>query len=463
VASGAIETGWHTAPMSDRPDLLDVARRLAAQATAGEQIEAYVARGRRTSVKAYGGEVESFTSAESLGVGVRVVRDHRQGFAHAGSLDEDVVAETLAEARDNAAFGEVDEWFGLAEPDGVVPIEQELWHESVVAFPAERKVDLAIELERLVRAGDPRIKGVRIASFGDGAGEAAVATSTGIEVDGRATSCHVSVSALAEEGDETTIGGGIDVGRDPEALDLEQAAADAVERAVRLLGATKPESGRLTIVLEPRMAASLLAIVGGTLTGERVLKGRSPFADRLGEEIASPVLTLVDDPTNPASLAADSHDGEGLACRRNVLIEGGVLDRFLQNAYSGRRAGTASTGSAVRSHRSTPGVGCQALAVVPGERTLEEIVASIDDGVLIQSLTGLHSGVNAVSGDFSTGAEGVRIRGGQLAEPVREFTIASTLQRLLLDIAEVGGDLEWLPSGTGSATLVIDGVTVSGR
>jgi PmbA protein len=211
------------------------------------------------------------------------------------------------------------------------------------------------------------------------------------------------------------------------------------------------------------MAAALLAIVGGTLTGELVLKGRSPFADRLGEVIASPALTLVDDPTNPASLAADSHDGEGLACRPNVLIDGGSLQMFLHNAYTGRRAGTASTGSAVRGHRSTPAVGCQALAMRPGARSLDEILASVDDGVLIQSLTGLHSGVNAVSGDVSVGAEGMRIRAGEIAEPVREFTIASTIQRLLLDLVEVGSELEWLPSGTGSAALVVDGVTVSGR
>jgi PmbA protein len=444
-------------------DLLELARRVVAQTQPGEEVEAYVARGRRTSVKAYGGEVESFTSAESMGIGVRVIRDRRQGFAHAGTLDEDAVADALAEARDNATFSEPDEWSGMAHPDGVEPVEQDLWHDEVVRFPAEEKVAMAIELERRVRAADPRITGVRISSFGDGAGEAAVATSTGIEVVGRATSCHLSVSALAEADGETTIGGGIDVARDPAELDLDEVAADAVDRAVRLLGAGKPDSGRRTVVLEPRMAAALLAIVGGTLTGERVLKGRSPFADRMGEAIAAPVLTLVDDPTNPASLAADSHDGEGLACRRNPLIRDGVLATFLHDSYTGRRSGTASTGSAVRGYGSTPTVGCQALAVVPGERSLEEIVASVDDGVLIQSLTGLHSGVNAVSGDVSVGAEGMRIRRGALAEPIKEFVIASTLQRLLLDVAEVGADLEWLPSGTGAATLVIPDVTISGR
>ena len=198
------------------------------------------------------------------------------------------------------------------------------------------------------------------------------------------------------------------------------------------------------------------------MTGDRVLKGRSPFADRLGETIASPLLTLVDDPTDPASLAADSHDGEGLACRRNPLIVDGVLQQFLHNAYTARRAGTVSTGSAARGYRSTPGVGCGALAVRPGSGTLDELVAGVGQGLLVDSMTGFHSGVNAVSGDFSVGAEGRYIRAGEIAEPVREVTIASTLQRMLLGISAVGADLEWLPSGTGSVSLVIDDVALGG-
>ncbi|MFN8040377.1 MAG: TldD/PmbA family protein [Acidimicrobiales bacterium] len=443
-------------------ELLDLAVRIAERARPGEQVEAYVARGESTSVKAYGGEVESLTSAASSGVGIRVVVDGRQGFAHAGTLDESVIDETLADARDNASFGEVDEWFGLAEPDEVAPIDQDLWSDELVAFPTDRKVELALALERAVVGRDPRVTGVRTASYGDGRGEAAVATSTGVQAWGRSAMCSLSVSALAVSGDETKIGGGLDVGRDPNLLDVDLAADDAVERAVRLFGAKKAPSQRLAVVFEPRLAATLVGIAGGTLTGERVLKGRSPFADRMGEQIASPLLTLVDDPTDARSLAADSHDGEGLACRRNVLIEDGILRGFLHNAYTGRRAGAASTGSAVRGYRSTPGVGCQALAIAPGTGTHDEVLAGVDHGFYVASLTGLHSGVNAVSGDVSVGAEGLMVRDGALAEPVREVTLATTLQRLLLDVVAVGGDLEWLPGGTGSVTLVVDGVQLSG-
>ena len=443
-------------------ELLDLAARIAGSAGPGEQIEAFVARGTSTSVKVHGGEVESLTQATSAGIGIRVVRDKRQGFAWAGSLDTAVVDDVLAEARDNAAFSEPEAWIGLAEPDGVEPPDVDLWRDGLAQLPTDHKVALALDLERAVRARDPRIVGVRTAQWGDGTGEGAVATSTGIAVTGRSTFCHMGVLALAEADGQTHTGHGVSVGREPDDVDLGEAADDAAERATAMLGAVQPPSGVVTLVLEPRMAASLLAVVGGTLNGESVLKGRSPFADRVGEQIASPLITLVDDPTNPDSLGADSHDGEGLATRRVPLIAGGVLQGFLHSTETGRRAGMASTASAVRGYRSTPSVGAQALAVSLGSSTLDDLVAGVDHGVLVRSMTGLHSGVNPVSGDFSVGVEGVMVRDGALAEPVREATVASTLQRLLLDVSAVGGEREWTPGGTGAAALVIPGVTLSG-
>jgi PmbA protein len=303
---------------------------------------------------------------------------------------------------------------------------------------------------------------VRVAQWGDGSGAAAVATSTGIAVTGRSTFCHLSVQALAEDGGETTSGYGVSVGREPADVAVDEAADDAAERATRLLGAVQPASGPVTLVLEPRMAATVFGVVAGMLNGESVLKGRSPFAERVGEQIASPLLTLVDDPTDARSLGADSHDGEGLATRRIRLVDHGVLQGFLHNTATGRRAGVPSTASAVRGFRSTPGVGAQALAVAPGSGSLDDLAAGVDHGVLVQSMTGLHSGVNPVSGDFSVGIEGVMVRGGATAEPIREATVASTIQRLLLDVSAVGGELEWTPGGTGAVALVIPGVTLSG-
>jgi PmbA protein len=448
--------------VADVDDLLKVATGIAGQAASGEHIEAYVARATDTAVRVYEGEVEHFTSAQSEGIGIRVVRYGRVGFAYAGTLEPDAVAEVLAEARDNVAFGTPDEWAGLAEPDGVAVVEQDLWREELLAMPTADKIALAKELERLTLAADSRVR-VDEADYADVQAEGAVATSTGIATSGRETGAYLSVSTLADDGDVTHTGFGFTVGRSPADFDAGKAAREAAERATRLLGATKPSTGKVTVVLDPFVSAQLIGIVGSTLNGEAVLKGRSIFAGRIGEDVAASNLTLIDDPTNPLAYTASEIDGEGLATRRNVLIEGGVLQKFVQSSYSARRSGTAPTGNATRGgFKSTPGCGCLALSLVPGTRSQSELIADVDEGVLIQMVQGLHSGVNPVSGDFSTGASGLMIRGGQLAEPVREFTIASTLQKMLKDVVEVGGDIDWLPMSAAGVSLVIRDVTMSG-
>jgi PmbA protein len=443
-------------------DLLDIGDRIVAMAHDGEQVEAVIGRSRSTEIRVYDGDVESLSSAETQGVGVRVVMGSKQGFAYAGSLDDEVLAETLAEARDNAAFGTEDEYLGLASADGVPVAELDLFREGAASYSTDRKIELAKELERAVRAADPRITGVDSSDFVDSLSEGCVVTNTGIRTSGRETGCYVSVSCIATDDGDTKTGFGFSVGREPGDLDVAVAAADAAERATRLLGAIKPKGGRATIVLDPFVTAQFLAIIGGTVSGEAVLKGRSLFAERMGEQVASPLVTLVDDPTNPLAYTATETDGEGLATRRNLLLDAGVLRTFVHNSYTGRRAGTASTGNAVRGFKSTPGVGCMALSLAPGTATQDELLAQVGDGVLIASVLGLHSGVNPVSGDFSTGAEGLRISGGSLGEPMREFTIASTLQRMLADVEAVGGDLEWLPMSAAGVSLVIRDVTISG-
>jgi len=443
-------------------ELLAIADRVVAMATPGEQLEAVVVRGTETEIRVHGAEVESLSAAQSQGVGIRVVVDGRTGFAFAGSLDDTVIAETLAEARDNVAFATFDEFAGLAEPDGVAMASLDLYDEALAAMPTADKVALAIELERAVLAADPRMVGIESAEYADALSHAAIATTTGIRTIGSESSCYLATYAMAAEGDDVQTGFGFSVGRDPSTLDPQRCATDAASRATRMLGAVQPASGRLAVVLDPWVTAQFLGILGHVLDGDGVAKGRSFLAGRIGEQVASPLLTLIDDPTDLRAITATDADGEGLATRRNILIEGGVLSQFVHNAASARRAGTLSTGNAVRGYRSTPGVGCMALSLLPGSSSPASMIAGITDGVLVQEVAGLHSGVNPVSGDFSTGAEGIRIRNGELAEPVREFTIASTMQKMLQDITAVGDDLEFLPMNAAGVSLTVGDVTVSG-
>ncbi len=447
-------------------ELQAVADRVVAQAKPGEEVEAFIARGGDTDVRIYEGAVEHFVSAQSEGVGIRVISEGRTGFAYAGTLDESAIAEVLAEARDNVQFGEPDEYAALAEPDGVAVTEQSLWNDELADYPTDDKIDLAKQLEKLASGQDPRVR-VDDSNYADAHGESAVASTTGIRMSGRENGCYVSVSTLADDGEgddaETQTGFGFSVGRSPHEFDLDKAAREASERATRLLGATKPASKRTTVVLDPMVTAQFLGVISSTLNGEAVVKGRSLFAERLGDEVAATSVTFIDDPTNPKAYSATDVDGEGLAARRNVLIQDGVLQQFVHNSYSARRAGTVSTGNATRGgFAGTPGVGCLAMSLVPGTRSQAELISDVDDGLLVQSVQGLHSGVNPISGDFSTGAAGLLIANGEVGAPVREFTIASTLQRMLLDIVEVGGDLDWLPMRSSGMSLVIRDVTLSG-
>ncbi len=440
----------------DVSSLLEVADRIVGRARADEEVEVVVVAEQGTEVRVYEGEVESLSAADTAGVGVRVLDGGRQGLAWAGTLDPTAVDALLDEARDNLRFASADPHAGLATPDGVPPVELHLLDPGVVA--------LAIEVEAATRRADPRISGIESAEYADSVSAAAVVSTTGVRATSAESVCWLSVYPLAGEGDATQTGFGFSLARRPADLDPAAAAADAARRATRMLGAVRPTTGRTTLVLDPWVTAQVLEVVGSTLSGEAVVRGRSPFADRLGETIASPMITLVDDPTNPDAFSATASDGEGLATRRNVLIDGGVLQMFVHNATSARRAGTVSTGSAVRgSYRSAPGAGCAALALAPGTATQAQLVEQVGDGILIADVAGLHSGVNPVSGDVSVGAEGLAIRGGAVAEPLREFTIATTLQRLLTDVDAVGADLEWLPMGAAGVSLVVRDVMVSGQ
>ncbi len=329
--------------MSD--ELLELAQSVVARALPGEGMEVYVTRGTETEVRAYEGEVESLTSADSSGVGIRLVLGDADaggsqvGFAWAGSLEPDVIAATLADARDNARFATPDPDVVLAAPDGVEAVELDLWDDGVGATPMEKKVALAIELERATRAADPRVRQVSSADYSDSRVEVALASTTGIESSRRRTNAFLSVDAIAGEGADSQTGTGFTVGRGPAELVPDEAMDDAVLRATRMLGAQKVPSSRLTVVFDQRVVSTLLGVMASALSGEAVVKGRSFFAGRIGESIAAAGFTLVDDPTDARAYGASSHDGEGLACRRNVLIAEGVLRMFVYDTVSARRAG----------------------------------------------------------------------------------------------------------------------------
>jgi PmbA protein len=432
-------------------------------ATGDEAVEAYAEESRHTEASALRGEIEGLTFAESRGVGVRLIAGGRLGYAYAADPTHDEVREAVRRARENAALAEPDEFNVLAAPAAAQPIA-ELYREDQANIPTDRKVALALDLERRAISIDPRASKIDAAQIGDAVSRVAIASTTGVRVEYARTDAWCVAVSLAVEGDETQTGFSFTIGRGLDDLGWEAIADEAVRRAVRMLGATKPPTAKIPIVLDQFAAMSFLGVLAGALSAEAVLKQRSLFASMVGQQVGSELFTLVDDGTITIGPAASPFDDEGVPTGRTELFTGGTLNGFLHNTYTAARTGggTRSTGNAKRGgYKSTPGVGTSNFYLDAGELSFEELLAKAEGGVLIQDVSGVHSGANPISGEFSVGATGLRIAGGALGEPLREMTVASTLPDMLAGITGVGSDLRFF-SSVGTPSILIGEMTLAG-
>lgn len=443
------------------PDLQDLCAAAIDAAKAGEAAEAYAEESRRTEVTAHKREVEGLTFAESRGLGVRVIVDGRLGYAYAADPSLDEVRQTVARARENAAFATPDPNNGLPSAQPAEPVTS-LFRADQAAMETHRKVTLALDLERLATSADPRVQKVEQAEFGDSISRVAIASTEGAAAEYARTDCWAVAVVLAEEGQETQTGWSFRVAHEVGELEWADVASEAVQRGVRLLGAAKPPSARVPVVLDPFAGSAFLGVLAGALSAEAVQKQRSLFAELVGHQVGSEAVTIVDDGRLLAGPAAAPFDDEGVPTGRTELIARGTLMGFLHNTYTARRGGTASTGNANRAgYRSVPGVGTSNFYVEAGTSSVDEILSRADGGVLIQDVSGVHSGANPISGEFSVGATGLRISGGALGEPLREMTIASTIPEMLKGVAAVGNDLRFFTS-VGVPTILIGEMTVAG-
>ena len=308
---------------------------------------------------------------------------------------------------------------------------------------------------------DPRVTKIDEAQVGDAVSRVAIASTTGVEAEYRRTDAWCLAVTLAVEGDETQTGFSYRIARGLDELDWEAVADEAVERGGRMLGAAKPATVRVPVVLDQFAAMSFLGVLAGALSADAVQKGRSLFANLVGEPVGSGLFTLVDDGTNVAGPGAAPFDDEGVPSGRTELFTKGVLNGFLHDAYTAHKGGTTSTGNGKRGYRSPPSVGTSNFYLDSGETPRDELLLRAEGGVLIQDVSGVHSGANPISGEFSVGATGLRIAGGALGEPLREMTIASTLPEMLKSITGVGDDLRFF-SSVGTPSVLIGEMTLAG-
>jgi len=336
----------------------------------------------------------------------------------------------------------------------------------VYSLPGAERIEWARRAEAAALAADPRITNSDGGSFQAATGRKALANSRGFVGGYRSSYAGVAVSPMAEDVDGSKQ---VDywwsgARRTTDLESPESIGKEAARRTLRRLGARRVPTQRVPIVFAPEVAGSLLGSIFEAASGDVIWRGASFLAGRLGEQIASDNLTLVDDntmllPTGMGGFGTSPFDGEGLPSLRTVVVEQGVLRNYLLNTYTARKLGMKSTHNAARGLAGTPGIGCGNLYLEPGTQTQDQIIGDVPAGLYVTSLMGF--GVNVVTGDYSRGATGLWIENGALTHAVEEITVAGNLAEMLLNVTAIGNDLEFR-GAIASPTLRIDGMTIAG-
>ena len=393
---------------------------------------------RRLSVAARDGKPSDISLASSGGIGLRVIKDGRTGYAYSEELTPDALGWALDEAIGNAELQEPGLKASL--PQGSALGQHDLLDEGLSA-PLEDKKDSAIALERRISADD-RVQALQGARYSETQSELELGSTRGVSGSYRSGIAMHTVGIVMRQGDSVKQGGSLDLHGGFHQLDPGRTAMEALDKVGRHLGARPLKTGRRRAILEPGVTATVLGLLQFALSGKNLAEGRSLLAGRLGEKVASELVTIVDDPDYPGGLGNRPFDDEGTIGKRLVLVERGVFRSFLHNSETAAQTGQANTGHAQRSYRSPLGVGASNLILEAGTGV------ELGSGVIVTDVMGVHAGANPISGDVSVQAMGLEIVDGEQV-PVDNFAISFSLLGLLQRIEQVGNDPDWHPGAGG--------------
>jgi PmbA protein len=426
--------------------------------------EAVASEGSEFSTVVRLGEVETLKESGSRAMGVRVFVGAHTANTSTSDLSHEGVEQLVRGAIELARITSEDPVAGLPAPEqlGQLAGELGLYYDDVYSLPAEDRIDRARRAEKAALAVDPRLTNSEGGTFDASIGRKVLANSLGFV--GEYRSSYSSISAVPIASDEH---GNMQrdywysVARTISKLESpEEVGRIAAERTLRRLGARKIKTQRVPIVFDRQAAGALLDHIFDAVNGDAIYRHASFLAGRLGQKVFGSNLTVIDDGTIPGGFGTRPFDGEGVPTRRTTVIEGGELKSYLMNTYTARKLGLATTGNASRGLAGTPGIGNGNFFLQPGEKSPEEIIRGIKQGLLVTEFLGF--GVNLVTGDFSRGASGQWIENGEIAYPVEEITVAGNLREMFSNLAEIGSDLIWRGS-IACPTLRIEGMTVAGE
>ena len=447
-------------------DETTIERALAGLERAGAvQADAMLVRGEQLATRVRGDEIDSVQQSQTRTLGLRAFVDGAGGLCQATTSTSDLAEaaidelceRTVALARATAP----DPHAGLPEGGFATDLpDLELFDPADLPWKVDERIEAARSAERAARAVDPRITNSEGSEASCRWSEIACGNSRGFRGAYRSANYGIYAAPLAEAAGQKQTDYWFDSSRTLGALEsAEEIGRIAGERALRRLGARPVATCEVPVIFEGRVAAGLLQHLLGCVSGYALYRDSSFLQGRLGETIASPLVTVIDDGRRPGGLGSKPFDGEGLSTRRNVIVSKGRLEAYLYDAYSARKLGAASTGSATRGTGGPPGVGPTNLWLEPGSGSLDDLIADTRRGFLVTELMGM--GFNAVTGDYSRGAGGIWIEDGRLSHPVQEVTIAGNLGPMLEAVDAVADDLEWR-GRVAAPSLRIARMTVAG-
>lgn len=438
-----------------------VSRAMKAGASAAEAV---VREGNEFSTVVRLGQVETLKESGAKVMGVRVFMGRRAASTYTSDFSPAGVEQLVNSAVSLARITSEDEFGGIPEKEqlGSIPDDLDLYHQDVYSLSTEDRIDYARRAEKAATSADSRIANSEGGSFDAADGRKILANSHGFVGEYKRSYCSVSAVPVAkDENGNMQRDFWYSVARSIKLLENpEQVGKIAAERTLRRLGARKAKTAKVPIVLDPLVARALLEGIADAVNGDSIYRGASFLAGKLGEKIAGDNVTVIDDGVLKGGFGTSPFDGEGVPTRRTVVIENGELKSYLLNTYTARKLKLNTTGNASRGLAGTPGIGVGNFFLQPGTRAPQQILADVPDGLYVTEFLGF--GVNLVTGDFSRGASGMWISGGQLAYPVEEITVAGNLKDMLFNISEIGNDLEFR-GAIACPTLRIDGMTVAGE
>jgi PmbA protein len=439
----------------------DVVRKTAAQ---GVEAEAFIVDDTETSIRVDRGEVEQLSQSGSRGLGIRVIDGGRVGYAYTSDLSADGIEATRQAALELAKVATPDEFRALPEPQPIPDDNLEIWDADLPNISTEQKIALAKEVERAALDYDPRVAMTNRCSYSDAVSHVYLANSRGFAGSYARTVAYSFVIGIGRDESGQTMAYGLNASNFFSDLDAQSIGQEAGRKAVQILGGKPVKTQVASVVFDPMVVAELLGAVSRALTADAMQRGRSFLIGKMGQEVGSDNVTLLDNGRLKRGLASAPFDGEGVPTSATRLIDEGVLQNVIYDSYTARKAGVKSTGNAQRgSHKGAANLAPSNFYLQPGNLSQQDIISGVERGLYVTNIMQTGS-INPINGDCSMGASGLWIENGQITQPVGSVTVATTLHDLLKQIVAVGSDLRFVPFGgvIGAPTIRVDGVTIGG-